>query len=333
MLLYVLLLLYRAEEAGLSDAGWRLLLVKQIVQEIFKNASDNPEAFFYSNLYIDHRVSGIIQSGDTMRVTPNTILKATGQLVDTNPQDIIKQSSEVLKATPNTLLKLSKELEDASPQEILQWASETYGDKLAVVTSFQITGIVTLHMLQDIAPQTPVLTLDTGYLFPETYDLIDTLEAQFNLNLTRIQARQTVSQQARDYGTRLWERNPDRCCHLRKTIPLRDALQGYDAWVTGLRRDQSSFRANTRVVDSDKRTGVIKVAPFANWTEDMLWTYIHGYDLPYNKLHDAGYPSIGCWSCTKAVTEGDDVRSGRWSNNSKTECGIHVELVNEGVNG
>jgi len=129
-------------------------------------------------------------------------------------------------ATSTHIEALSSQLEDASPQEILRWATETYGDKLAVVTSFQITGIVTLHMLQDIAPHTPVLTLDTGYLFPETYDLINTLEDQFNLNLTRVTPRQTVAQQARDYGDRLWERNPDRCCHLRKTIPLRDALDG-----------------------------------------------------------------------------------------------------------
>jgi len=236
-------------------------------------------------------------------------------------------------ATHNTIAELSEQFESATPQDILRWATETYGDKLAIVTSFQITGIVTLHMLQDIAPQTPVLTLDTGYLFPETYDLIDTLEEQYNLNLTRITPRQTTSQQDRDYGTRLWERNPDRCCHLRKTIPLRDALHGYEGWVTGLRRDQSPSRANTPIISTDTRTGLIKVAPFANWTDNMLWTYINAYELAYNPLHDMGYPSIGCWSCTKAVTEGDDARSGRWSNNGKTECGIHVELVKEGANG
>lgn len=236
-------------------------------------------------------------------------------------------------ATHNNIAELSEQFESASPQDILRWASETYGNKLAVVTSFQITGIVTLHMLQDIAPQTPVLTLDTGYLFPETYDLIDILEKKFNLNLTRVTARQTTSQQDRDYGTRLWERNPDRCCHLRKTIPLRDALEGYESWVTGIRRDQSSTRSETPIVSTDKRTGLIKVAPFANWTEDMLWTYIHAYELPYNTLHNMGYPSIGCWSCTKAVSDGEDGRSGRWVNNGKTECGIHVELVKEGANG
>ncbi len=233
-------------------------------------------------------------------------------------------------ATATNIEALSQQLESASPQDILRWASEAYGDKLAIVTSFQITGIVTLHMLQDIAPSTPVLTLDTGFLFPETHDLIDTLEDQFKLNLTRVKARQTPKQQARDYGDRLWERNPDRCCHIRKTIPLSNALEGYDAWITGLRRDQSANRANTPIVSVDKRTRLIKVAPFANWTEDMLWTYIHAYELPYNTLHDVGYPSIGCWSCTKAIGEDDDVRSGRWSNNSKTECGIHVELVKEG---
>lgn len=236
-------------------------------------------------------------------------------------------------ATQENIEARSTEFESASPQDILRWASHTYGDKLAIVTSFQITGIVTLHMLQDIAPQTPVLTLDTGFLFPETYDLIDTLEQQFNLNLTRVKARQTPKQQARDYGERLWERNPDRCCHLRKTIPLRDALDGYEGWVTGLRRDQSESRANTPIIGTDSRTGLIKIAPFANWTEDMLWTYIHAYELPYNTLHDMGYPSIGCWSCTRAISDGDDARSGRWSNTAKIECGIHVELVKEGANG
>ena len=236
-------------------------------------------------------------------------------------------------ATTNHIDTLSQQFESASPQEILRWASTTYGDQLAIVTSFQITGIVTLHMLQDIAPQTPVLTLDTGYLFPETYDLIDTLEQEFNLNLTRVRPRQTPKQQARDYGDRLWERNPDRCCHLRKTIPLRDALEGYEAWVTGLRRDQSSSRANTPIISKDGRTGLIKIAPFANWTEDMLWTYINAYELPYNRLHEMGYPSIGCWSCTKSVTANDEMRSGRWTNNSKTECGIHIETIPEGVHG
>lgn len=238
----------------------------------------------------------------------------------------------VARPTTHIIRQLQDQFEDASPQEILRWSAETYGNQLAVVTSFQITGIVTLHMLHDIAPRTPVLTLDTGLLFPETYDLIDTLEQQLDLNLHRIRPRQTVKQQARDYGDRLWERNPDRCCHIRKTVPLRDALQGYSAWITGLRRDQSEGRSSTPIISTDKRTGLLKIAPFANWTEEMLWTYVHAYELPYNSLHEVGYPSIGCWSCTKAVAEGEDVRAGRWSNQTKSECGIHVELVSEATN-
>ena len=227
------------------------------------------------------------------------------------------------------------ELESSGPFEILSWASETFGERLAIVTSFQITGIVTLHMLQAIAPATPVLTLDTGLLFPETDDLIAQLQARFRLDLRRIKPRQTPKQQARDYGDRLWERNPDRCCHIRKTIPLRDALVGFEAWVTGLRRDQSPSRAATPIISRDSRNGKVKIAPFANWTEDMLWHYIHQHDLPYNRLHTMGYPSIGCWTCTKAVAEEADRRSGRWANRNKTECGIHTPqpelLALEGV--
>lgn len=225
--------------------------------------------------------------------------------------------------------QLAEEFESADPREILSWANTTYGEKLAIVTSFQTTGIVTLHMMQDIAPSTPVLTLDTGFLFPETIDLMDTLEKRFDLNLQRIKPRQTPRQQARDYGDRLWERNPDRCCHIRKSIPLREALSGFSAWVTGLRRDQSASRANTPIVSRDSRTGLIKIAPFANWTEDEIWTYVRAHDLPYNPLHDIGYPSIGCWTCTKAVNHDADSRSGRWSQRDKTECGIHIEHIAE----
>ena len=215
-------------------------------------------------------------------------------------------------------------LEGASPQDILRWASATFGRRLAIVTSFQITGIATLDMLQSIAPRTPALTLDTGLLFPETLDLIDQLEARFDLDLRRVTPRQTVRQQARDYGDRLWERNPDRCCHIRKTIPLREALDGFEAWVTGLRRDQSASRAHTPVVSRDRRSGLVKIAPFAKWTAAQVQDYIQARDLPYNRLHDLGYPSIGCWTCTHAAQSKDDSRAGRWARHDKTECGIHL---------
>jgi phosphoadenosine phosphosulfate reductase len=224
------------------------------------------------------------------------------------------------------LEQLNAEFEQADPESILRWGAETFGDKLAVVTSFQPTGIVTLHMLSQFAPHTPVLTLDTGVLFPETYALIDELEERLNLNLIRVRPALTVDEQAEQYGTALWERDPDKCCQIRKVAPLGPALEGYDAWITGLRRDQSN-RKWVPVISWDQRYQKIKLCPFANWTEDMMWLYIYSHELPYNKLHDQGYPSIGCNTptCTQPVTTGSDERSGRWVNHrTKTECGIHI---------
>lgn len=217
------------------------------------------------------------------------------------------------------------ELDTAYPQDILKWAHERYGDKLVVVTSFQITGIVTLHMLRQITDNVQVMTLDTGLLFPETYQLIDDVESALDITVQRIKPTLSLPTQAREHGSLLWETNPNQCCNLRKTIPLHDALQPYSAWVTGLRRDQSPTRANTPVIDWDTRNDMLKVMPFATWTEDMLWTYLNAHDLPYNPLHDRGYPSIGCYTCTLSGKG----RDGRWSNTAKTECGIHVPLVSE----
>ncbi|MDX1994707.1 MAG: phosphoadenylyl-sulfate reductase [bacterium] len=219
---------------------------------------------------------------------------------------------------------LNEQFETASPQAVLQWAADRFGSSLAVVTSFQPTGIVTLHMLQAVAPQTPVLTLDTGLLFPETYTLVDTLKSQLALNLVTIQPQQTVEQQAAQYGDRLWERDPDQCCNLRKTKPLEDALTGYAAWITGLRRDQSDGRKTTPIISWDQRYQMVKLSPFATWTEEMVWTYIHAHELPYNTLHTRNYHSIGCWPCTRPVVPGEDKRAGRWAGQAKTECGIHL---------
>jgi len=241
--------------------------------------------------------------------------------------------------SPAQIEAVNAEFETEDPQTILRWAAETFGDRLAVVTSFQPTGIVTLHMLSEVAPRTAVLTLDTGLLFPETYALIDDLEKRLSLNLIRVYAAQTVAEQAISEGDALWARDPDRCCALRKVAPLDKALSGYAAWITGLRRDQGSTRGKTPIVSWDARNQKVKLSPFATWTESMLWTYIQAYELPYNALHDQNYPSIGCWPCTKAVApDAADPRAGRWSNLAKTECGIHtltapvVSPLTNGVN-
>ena len=154
---------------------------------------------------------------------------------------------------------------------------------------------------------------------------MDRLEARLNFNLIRVKPRLTVDQQADQYGDALWARDPDACCHMRKVVPLADSLVGYDAWIAGLRRDQSPTRSSLQPIVWDKRNEKIKISPLVDWTEEMVWTYIHAYDLPYNVLHNQGYPSIGCLPCTQAV-EGVDgnLRAGRWVNHAKTECGIHI---------
>jgi adenylyl-sulfate kinase len=227
--------------------------------------------------------------------------------------------------------ELNTSFEEAYPQEVLRWAAESYGDRLAVVTSFQPTGIVTLHMLSEIVPKTTVLTLDTGLLFPETYTLMDELEQRLNLRLIRVRPRQTVEQQTRTHGANLWEHDPDKCCNMRKTIPLGRMLGGYDAWITGLRRDQSNGRRATPVVSWDSKHEKVKLSPLATWTEDMVWAYIHAHELPYNPLHDQNYSSIGCYPCTQPVApDSPDKRAGRWSGHGKTECGIHIATENKG---
>jgi phosphoadenosine phosphosulfate reductase len=222
------------------------------------------------------------------------------------------------------ITQLQIEFENAYPQDVLAWAANTYGRCLAVVTSFQPTGIVTLHMLSEIAPNTPVLTLDTGLLFPETHHVMNELEARLNLNLIRVKPPLSVQQQADVHGSALWETDPNLCCNLRKVVPLNHALNGYQAWITGLRRDQSRGRANTPVVAWDARNQRVKISPLATWTEDMIWAYIDAYELPYNELHDQGYPSIGCWPCTAPVSGEGYSREGRWASTGKIECGIHL---------
>lgn len=224
----------------------------------------------------------------------------------------------------NDLRWLNQSFETMYPQEILQWVVEQYGCHMAVVTSFQPTGIVTLHMLHELGADIDVLTLDTGLLFPETYALMDQLEKRLNFKIIRVRPGQTVRQQAVAYGENLWETDPNLCCNLRKTIPLGKALSRYALWVTGLRRDQSDGRRGVPILAWDDKYNNVKLSPLASWTEEMVWGYIHAHDLPYNTLHDQSYPSIGCYPCTRPVEAGADKRAGRWVGQGKTECGIHL---------
>jgi phosphoadenylyl-sulfate reductase (thioredoxin) len=170
-------------------------------------------------------------------------------------------------------------------------------------------------------------TLDTGLLFPETYALWQRLEQRYGVTIRAVRPAQTVDEQAIEHGQALWAREPDRCCALRKVAPLREALRGYDAWITAIRRDQTATRASARHIETDDKHGLWKVNPLLRWSADDVWQYVRAHDVPYNQLHEIGYASIGCAPCTTPVKPGEDPRAGRWRHREeKNECGLHVRV-------
>ncbi len=229
----------------------------------------------------------------------------------------------------DNLDNLNKQFEVAGPDQVLLWGYRTFGSDMVLGTGFGPSGMFLIYRLWELGVTIPIFYLDTHLLFDETYELKDRVEKRFNLRVTRVTPELSVDEQAEKYGDKLWERNPDRCCHLRKVLPLRNYLSDKKAWITGLRRSQSERRRNTRFVEWDPENEVIKVNPLAAWTDDQVWNYIHCKNLPYNPLHDEGYPSIGCIPCTQAIDiKTEDQRAGRWKGLEKTECGIHIPAQN-----
>lgn len=218
---------------------------------------------------------------------------------------------------------LNQELETLSLDAFLRWSLDTFGARIAHVTSFGPTGVVILDHLMRLEPAARVITLDTDFLFEETYDLWQAIRRRYGVRIHVVKARLTPADQAVLYGPTLWENDPDRCCDLRKVQPMAEALAGLDAWYTGVRRDQAGTRAVTPLVGWDTRYGLYKLSPLANWSRQRVWNYIHDHDVPYNRLHDQGYTSIGCTHCTRLPANPDDERSGRWHGQAKTECGLH----------
>jgi phosphoadenosine phosphosulfate reductase len=210
-----------------------------------------------------------------------------------------------------------------SPEEVLAWAAERF-PRIALATAFGPEGCALIDMIGRRQLPIRMITVDTGLFFPETIDLWKKLEQRYGVTIEAIRPRHSVEEQAREYGERLWERDPDRCCELRKVQPLTEALAGLDAWITSVRRDQTLQRASAEVVEVDRRFGLIKVNPLVEWTSDQVWDYLRKHDVPVNPLHALGYPSIGCTPCTSRVGAGEDPRAGRWRGTSKTECGLHV---------
>lgn len=209
---------------------------------------------------------------------------------------------------------------------VLEWAYNNYPDeKIVYASSFGAEAIVLIDLIHQVKPDAHIVFLDTGLHFLETYDVIDKIEARFpTLKIERKQPALTLDEQSAEYGSALWKRDPNQCCQIRKVIPLRETLTQKEAWISGLRREQSPTRANTQFLNKDDKFKNIKICPLINWTWDEVWEYIRAKDLPYNELHDRNYPSIGCFPCTQAVSSDGDSREGRWSGSSKTECGLHA---------
>ena len=221
------------------------------------------------------------------------------------------------------LYALPHDLENATPQTVLKWAIQEFGSEVALATGFGAEGCVLVDMVARIDPATRIFYLDTDLLFPETYALRDQLAERYGVRFERRSAVRSLEQQTLRHGEKLWERDPDLCCRLRKVEPLKQMLSGLRAWITAIRRDQSPARVNAKVVDHDAKFGLIKVNPLAGWARQQVWKYIVENDVPYNKLHDQGYSSIGCRPCTTAVQGNEDQRAGRWRGFQKTECGLH----------
>lgn len=215
-----------------------------------------------------------------------------------------------------------KELQDATAQDVIVWAAETFGDRFAIAASMQDT--VLLHLVGSVLPGVDALFLETGYHFAQTLAVRDQVARDYPVTVISLEPVQTVAQQDEAYGPRLYERDPNLCCALRKTHPLDDALDGYDAWATGLRRVESASRAHTPVIAFDERRERIKLAPLAGWSDEQVEDYLKEHDVIMNPLLSQGYPSIGCAPCTARVAPGADPRSGRWAGTTKVECGIHL---------
>ena len=225
--------------------------------------------------------------------------------------------------TPIDVAERAAELEGKNALEILRWASRAV-PKLTFATAFGPEGGVVVDLVAKAGLPIDVFTLDTGVLFPETYALWRALETRYGVTIRAVRPEQTIEAQSLTHGSALWERDPDRCCDLRKVRPLRAALTGFDAWITGIRREQTPERRTAKVVEHDPTFGLLKINPLVGWTNDEVWAHIYANDVPYHELHDRGYPSIGCQPCTSAVGAGEDARAGRWRGAAKKECGLHV---------
>jgi phosphoadenosine phosphosulfate reductase len=216
----------------------------------------------------------------------------------------------------------AQSLAGAPAQDVIEWAAQTFGSRLCITSS--MTDAVIIHLASKQVPGIDVLFLDTGYHFPETIGTRDAVSAVYPVNVVNVTPPTTVAEQDAGLGPRLYSRNPDLCCYLRKVVPLEQSLAPYDAWITGVRRDETDARSDTSVVSWDPQREMVKVNPIVEWSQQEVDDYIAENGVLVNPLVYDGYPSIGCRTCTVKVADGADPRSGRWAGTAKTECGIHI---------
>ena len=215
--------------------------------------------------------------------------------------------------------------ETSRPEEILAWVTENFAPDAVLTMSFQHEGVVIAHMLQEIAPKTPILFIDTGYHFPETLAYRDELVSRFGLPIRNLSSTMPRPEFIAKHGDDLHQRDPDLCCKINKVDPLQLALQGVRAWINGRRRDQAATRTGMKIAEL-LRGDILKVNPLANWTSKDTYEYMTRFDIPTHPLFEQGYTSIGCHPCTRPILAGEDERAGRWAGSGKTECGLHTFL-------
>ncbi len=267
---------------------------------------------------------GGCRAGGVSAPTPGISVAEAGK-----PPSLTPDLYPVAQPTPELLAELeevSRMLENRTPEQILTWAVARYFPRFTMATAFGPEGCVILSMLAKIEPRVYVFNLETRYQFRETLELRDRIAEKYGIEVDFQYPDTTVEQYEGQHGGPLYVTNPDQCCFDRKVRILYRVTRGFDAWASGIRRDQSPIRADTPIVRWDKKFGLVKVSPLANWTKQEVWKRIVHEKVPYNPLHDQGYPSVGCRPCTRRVLDADtDERAGRWTGAAKTECGLHTD--------
>ena len=239
-----------------------------------------------------------------------------------------------MKFTPEEIHQLAAEFESRTPRDILQWAADSFDSRVAISSAFGPEGLVVIDIaMRKVTPRLPIFTIDTGFFFKETVELIRKVEQEYGITIERLHPELTPEQQAETHGPELYRRVPDQCCHMRKTLPLQKKLVDLDAYISGLRRTQGETRKGAKILQLQETPDglrYLKINPLAAWSKEEVWWYIISHQLHYNPLHDHGYPSIGCSPdcCTRVVKDGEDERAGRWAGSEKKECGLHTFAAN-----